>query len=60
MDCLSNISTAELLALSNSLALYFFKNYSLADITKLIGFFVTLSDNLALLAIDKIDENPNL
>lgn len=60
MDCLSNVSTAELLALSNSLAIYFFTNYSLADITKLSGFFVSLSDNLALLAIDKIDEDLNL
>ena len=60
MDCLSNISTAELLALSNSLALYLFTNYSLADITKLSAFFFFLSDNLALLAIDKIDEDLNL
>lgn len=55
MDCLSNLSGAELTALANSLALYFSKNYSVADIAKLVAFFTSLADILALISVDKID-----
>ena len=56
MDSLSNVSGAELTALANSLALYFSKNYSIADIAKLVAFFTSLADILALLAVDKVDD----
>lgn len=53
---LSNISGAELTALANSIALYINKNFSISDIAKLITFFTSVADILALLAIDKEDE----
>ncbi len=56
MDSLSNVSGAELTALANSLALYFSKNYSISDIAKLVAFFTSLADILALLAVDKVDD----
>ena len=56
MDYLSNVSGAELAALANSIALYISKNYSIADIAKLVAFFTSLGDVLALLATDKVDE----
>lgn len=57
MNSLSNISGAELTALANSLALYFSQNYSTLEIAKLVAFFTSLADILALLAVDKIDED---
>ena len=54
MNSLSNISGAELTALANSLALYFSQNYSTLDIAKLVVFFTSLADILALLATDKV------
>lgn len=57
MNSLSNISGAELTALANSLALYFSQNYSALDIAKLVAFFTSPADILALLAVDKIDED---
>lgn len=56
MNHLSNISGAELTALANSIALYFSKNYSATDIAKLVAFFTSIADILALLSIDKVDE----
>lgn len=56
MCSLSNVSGSELTALSNSLAIYFSKNYSVSDIAKLVTFFTSLADILALLAIDKVDK----
>ena len=56
MDCLSNVSGAELAALANSIALYISKNYSVTDITKLVAFFTSLADILALLSVDKVDD----
>ena len=57
MNSLSNISSYELATLANSLALYFSKNYSSTDITKLITFFTSLADILALLAVDKVEDD---
>ena len=57
MDCLSNISGADLVALANSIALFINKNYSVDDITKFIAFFTSIADILALLAIDKVEKN---
>lgn len=59
MDYLANVSGAELTALANSIALYINKNYSIADIAKLIAFFTSIADILALLVIDKADEEIN-
>ena len=56
---LSNISSAELVALANSIALYINKNFSVTDIAKLIPFFTSIADILALLVIDKADEEIN-
>lgn len=56
MNSLSNISGAELTALANSLALYFSQNYSTIDIAKLVAFFTSLADILALLSVDKVDD----
>ena len=56
MNSLSNISGAELTALANSLALYFSQNYSALDIAKLVAFFTSLADILALLSVDKVDD----
>ena len=56
MDHLSNVSGAELTALANSIALFINNNYSVADITKLIAFFFFFSDILALLVIDKAED----
>ena len=53
---LSNISSAELVALANSIALYINKNFSTIDIAKLIPFFTSIADILALLVIDKADD----
>lgn len=55
MDCLSNLSGAELNALANSIALYLSKNYSVTDIAKLVAFFTSVADILALLSIDKVE-----
>lgn len=56
MNNLSNLSGAELTALANSIALYINNNYSVNDIAKLIAFFTSIADILALLSVDK-DEN---
>lgn len=56
MNHLSNVSGAELTALANSIALFINNNYSVADIAKLIAFFTSIADILALLSVDK-DEN---
>lgn len=56
MNSLSNISGAELTALANSLALYFSKNYSAIGIAKLVAFFTSLADILALLSVDKVND----
>lgn len=56
MDCLSNVSGAELNALANSIALYISKNFSVSDIAKLVAFFTSIADILSLLAIDEVDD----
>ncbi len=56
MNNISNLSGAELTALANSIALYINNNYSVNDIAKLIAFFTSVADILALLSVDK-DEN---
>lgn len=56
MSHLSNVSGAELTALANSIALFINNNYSVADITKLIAFFTSIADILALLVIDKVED----
>ncbi len=56
MSHLSNVSGAELTALANSIALFINNNYSVADITKLIAFFTSIADILALLVIDKAED----
>ena len=57
MDCLSNVSGAELTALANSIALYISKNFSVTDIAKLVAFFTSIADILSLLAIDQVDDS---
>lgn len=57
MNCISNLSGAELTALANSIALYISKNYSDEDIEKFVAFFTALADILALISIGKIGEN---
>lgn len=57
MDCLSNISGADLAALANSIALFINKNYSVEDIAKFIAFFTSVADILALLVIDKVEKD---
>ena len=56
MNCISNLSGAELTALANSIAIYISKNYSTEDIEKFIAFFTAIADILALVSIGKIDE----
>ena len=56
MEHLPNVSGAELTALANSIALFINNNYSVADITKLIAFFTSIADILALLVIDKAED----
>lgn len=56
MNNISNLSGAELTALANSIALYINNNYSVNDIAKLVAFFTSVADILALLSVDK-DEN---
>ena len=57
MDCLSNISGADLAALANSIAIFINNNYSVADIAKLVAFFTSIADVLSLLVIDKVNNN---
>ena len=57
MDCLSNISGADLAALANSIAIFINNNYSVADIAKLVAFFMSIADVLSLLVIDKVEKN---
>ena len=57
MNCISNLSGAELTALANSIALYISKNYSDENIEKFVAFFTALADILALISIGKIGEN---
>ena len=57
MDCLSNISGADLVALANSIAIFINNNYSVADIAKLVAFFTSIADVLSLLVIDKVEKN---
>ena len=59
MNCISNLSGAELTALANSLALYISNNYSSEDIEKFVVFFTALADILALISIGKISEEIN-
>ena len=56
MDCISNLSGIELTTLANAIAIYISKNFSEEDIDKFVVFFTAISDILALVAIDKIDE----
>ena len=56
MNCLSNISGIELTTLANSIAIYISKNFSESDIDKFVVFFTAIADILALVSIDKIDE----
>lgn len=57
MDCISNLSGAELTALANTIAIYISKNYSDENIEKFVVFFTAIADILALLSIGKIEEN---
>ena len=59
MNCISNLSGAELTALANSLALYISNNYSSEDIEKFVVFFTATADILALISIDKISNDIN-
>ena len=59
MNCISNLSGAELTALANSIALYISNNYSSEDIEKFVAFFTALADILALISIGKISEEIN-
>lgn len=59
MNCISNLSGAELTALANSLALYISNNYSSEDIEKFVVFFTAIADILALISIDKISNDIN-
>ena len=56
MDCISNLSGIELTTLANAIAIYISKNFSEEDIYKFVVFFTAIADILALVAIDKIDE----
>lgn len=56
MDCISNHSGIELTTLANAIAIYISKNFSEEDIDKFVVFFTAIADILALVAIDKIDE----
>ena len=56
MDCLSNLSGIELTTLANAIAIYISKNYSENDIDKFVVFFTAIADILALVSVDKIDE----
>lgn len=56
MNCISNLSGAELTALANSLAIYISQNHSTEDIEKFVAFFTATADILALISIGKIDE----
>ena len=56
MDCLSNISGAELAALANTISICISKNFSKDDIAKLVVFFTALADILALLDIDNVGD----
>lgn len=57
MDCLSNVSGAELTALANSIALFISENYSINDIAKFVAFFTSIADILSLLALDKVEND---
>ena len=57
MNCLSNLFGLELTTLANTIAIYISKNYSDEDIEKFIAFFTAIADILALVSVDKIDEN---
>ena len=59
MNCISNLSGAELTALANSLALYISNNYSSEDIEKFVVFFTATAEILALISIDKISNDIN-
>lgn len=59
MDCLSNVSGAELTALANSIALFISENYSIEDIAKFVAFFTSTADILSLLALDKVENITN-
>lgn len=56
MDCLSNLSGIELTTLANAIAIYISKNFSENDIDKFVVFFTAIADILALVSVDKIDE----
>ncbi len=56
MNYFSNISGVQLTALANSIAIYISNNFSISDISKLVAFFTSLADILALLAIDKAED----
>lgn len=57
MDRLSNLSGKELNVLSNTFAIFISNNFSKDDIEKLVVFFTALADILALISVDKIDED---
>lgn len=59
MDCLSNVSGAELTALANSIALFISETYSIEDIAKFVAFFTSTADILSLLALDKVENITN-
>lgn len=56
MDCLTNLSGAELTTLANAIAIYISKNSSVENIEKFVFFFTAIADILALVSVDKIDE----
>lgn len=56
MDRLSNLSGKELNVLANTIAIYISNNFSESDIDKFVVFFTALADILALVSVDKINE----
>ena len=56
MDCLSNLSGIELTTLANAIAIYISKNFSENDIDKFVVFFTAIADILALVSVDKFEE----
>lgn len=57
MDCISNLSGVELNTLANTIAIYIFKNHSVEDIEKFVVLFTAIADILALISIDKIEDD---
>lgn len=57
MDCISNLSGVELNTLANTIAIYIYKNYSTDNIEKFVVLFTAIADILALISIDKIEDD---